>query len=80
MPNLSIGTRLMITDGDTVFEEGEVTIIEIKPHLLVCKIVKQPTTEKFKAYKAKSNRYPFFALSSHVFVRDGQYAICANQN
>jgi len=65
-----IGTYLRITDDSTTFSGGIVRVVDHAQTHLVCAVAKQPETDRFREYRGG-----MFTLSSHVFVRDGQYEI-----
>tara|TARA_R110000824_G_scaffold196050_1_gene379056 strand:+ start:190 stop:459 length:270 start_codon:yes stop_codon:yes gene_type:complete len=66
MAKLDIGTKLRITDPDTVFTDGTVSVVSQQNQILTCKICDQPKTQKFIDYRNSGGK--LFTLSSFIYV------------
>jgi hypothetical protein len=66
---MKIGTRLVISDPDTILTGAEVVVTDtIREGRYLCQIVKLPQSDKFK----KSGSFVFH-LGRQVYVSNGQY-------
>lgn len=66
---MKIGTRLTISDTETILEGAEVVVTDtIREGRYLCQIMKLPETDKFK-----QSRSVAYHLGGQVYVSDGQY-------